>query len=146
MKIRIIIWFALVCALLTSCIYAGVERVGVGYLQCENGVCFVDVDDFRYNCTGIFVLTNKDTGRHFQRPLSPTDVWSSVTVFRMNGNPKAEFALGYCSQEQLDAAFSREPTSLAALPPLVLFIIVTLIAVFGDFGEEPRVAEGKENA
>ncbi len=121
--------FALCSALFTSCSKldnpANAKRIGSGYIEKENNICFVEVDGIRYS--PISVYTNNPGPKESKAPI----VGEQVTIFTLYEGQTVEFIAGDLSEEYLEEYFTSNTTFAFAFAGLAI-ISVILIVFIGD--------------
>ena len=105
-KVFLCFLLILACLMLVGCVKepANVKRIGVGHLQYENGVYFVEINTRQYVVTEYVYSDSKGEGRRTGAVMDPVE-GMLVTCFQMRESDKYEFIAGDLSKEYLEEYF-----------------------------------------
>ena len=130
MKRIFLIFIVLVCKsfIMVSCSCfdnpANAERIGDGYIQYNEGIYFVEVDNVKYTSTSVYT----DTIGDIKTSIKPIE-GMIVTCFRLHGDPEVNFIVGIHSEEYLEEYFT---TNSAAACVFGLIFIIGIAVMLMD--------------
>lgn len=131
MKKNFLFFAAIICICLcfVSCKWfeepAEVERIGVGRIQSEHGIFFVEMDSVRYSLNRVYANSLTHGGRDIIKPADGL----LVTYFTVNKNSQIQFIAGDLSEEYLEEYFTENFTALAII---MFFLVCSLVYYLYD--------------